>query len=166
MSSPENMNMPPMGSAHGSFPAASMPETMQPAAAPPAAAPPAVTPPAMQETATYAAVYPEVYYKLRPYILMECDILDSCGAAMPTQQQVEQMADYIFEHACTMYPDMGDYLRKCDGMKDDPPDDSPFPRGGFRPGFGFRPFRRRGLGRDLIEALLLAELFGRRRYYY
>lgn len=161
MSSEEHINIGPTASAHGTPPADVSGQAQQQPVYPQTSAQPVT-----QDTATYGAVYPEVYYKLRPYILMGCDIMDAYGATMPTQQQVEQMSDRIFEDACKMYPDLAGYLRKYDDAKDDPPQDPPFPRGRFRPGAGFGGFRRRGLGRDLIEALLLAELFGRRRYYY
>lgn len=157
MSSQENRNMAPMSGAPMT-PPANMPQKPQPPAYPQPSAQPGV-----QAASTYGAVYPEVYYKLRPFILMECDIINAYGIAVPSQQQIEQISDRIFEHACQMYPDMADYLRKYDAPQDDP-SDPPFPRGGFGRGFGFGGFRRRGLGRDLITALLLAELFGRRRY--
>jgi hypothetical protein len=158
MSNQENANI----GQWGNVPQATqnnMPEKMQQIAYPQTAAHPV-----MQEAMTYRAIYPEIYYKLKPYIVMACDVMDSCGAMIPTQQQVEQMSDGIYDDVCKMYPDMADYMSKSDNAKDDPPDDPPFFRGGFRPGLG--AFRRRGLGRDFIEALLLSELFGRRRYYY
>lgn len=109
----------------------------------------------MGNSMTYRAVYPEVYYKLKPYISMACDLMDSYGIDVPTQQQVDDTVDGIYEDFCRMYPDMADYMNK--GGNDPAGDPPPF-RGGFLPRFGFR---RRGLGRDFIEALLLAELFGR-----
>jgi hypothetical protein len=140
----------------------SMPEMMQ-------TYPQAAVKPVMENAMTYRAIYPEVYYKLKPYISMTCDLIFSYGM-MPTQQQLEEMSDGIYNDFCTMYPDMADYMSKS-GEKDDPPGDPPPFRGGFRggeefregfrPGFGFGRFRRRGLGRDFIDALLLSELFGR-----
>lgn len=113
----------------------------------------------MQNPMTYRSVYPEVYYKLKPYISMACDLMDSYGIIVPTQQQVDDMVDGIYNDFCRMYPDMSEYMKNDgSGGVSDPP---PF-RDGFSPMFGFR---RRGLGRDFIEALLLAELFGRSGFY-
>lgn len=116
--------------------------------------------PVMENSMTYQAVYPEVYCKLKPYISMACDLMDSYGADVPTQQQVDGMVDEIYDGFCRIYPDMADYMGK--GSSDPAGDPPPF-RDGFRSGFGFR---RRGLGRDFIEALLLAELFGRDGFYF
>ena len=140
----------------------SMPEMMK-------TYPPAAVKPAMENVMTYRAIYPEVYYKLKPYITMTCDLIFSYGAVMPTQQQLEEMSDGIYDDFCKMHPDMADYMGKA-SEKDDPPGDPPAFRGafrgGFRPGFGFGGFRRRGLGRDFVDALLLSELLGRGGYYY
>lgn len=137
-------------------------ENMVPQATRPASMPQTISNSAMQKAVTYRAVYPEVYYKLKPFISMVCDAINPYGDMMLTQQQVEQIADGIYDDACKMYPEMAGYLQKYDNMKDDPSGDPPAPRGFGRPGFGFR---RRGLGRDFIEALLLAELLGRRRFF-
>jgi hypothetical protein len=125
--------------------------------------------PMINDTLTYQAVYPEIYYKLKPYMIMACDVLYSYGDMMPTQGQFEQICDGILDEFCKAYPDMADYMRKDDNAKDDPPEDPPYYGGGFRdgfrggsrPGFGFGRFRRRGLGRDLVGTLLLAELLDR-----
>lgn len=124
-------------------------------------------------------VYPEVYYKLQPFVMMVCDSTDLFQREVPTQEAVEQMTDSIYDDVCRMYPDIADYAGKYDKkMKDDPPgsdpadppDPPPFgPRGFgrefFEPEF-FRPrFRRRGMLRDLIDILLLSELTRRRRFY-
>lgn len=115
---------------------------------------------AMGNPMAYRSVYPEVYYKLKPYISMACDLMDSYGIVVPTQQQVDDMVDGIYDDFCKMYPDMSGYMKRDENdSAGDPP---PF-RDGFRPMFGFR---RRGPGRDFIEALLLAELFGRGRFFF
>ena len=40
-------------------------------------------------------VYPEVFYKLQPFIMMICDQMENMGYTMPTQQMAEQMTDSI-----------------------------------------------------------------------
>ena len=117
-------------------------------------------------------VYPEIFYKLQPYILLVCDQMDTFSSLMPTQEMIEQMTDGIYDDVCRMYPEIAEYARDYDNKaKDDPPDpaDPPFGFGG-----GFRMFdrdrmfrfRRRGLARDLIDILLLQELSRRRRRFY
>jgi hypothetical protein len=116
-------------------------------------------------------VYPEIFYKLQPYIMIVCDQMDTFGSMMPTQEMVEQMTDNIYDDVCRMYPDIAEYARDYDKKaKDDPPDPPLGFGGGFemfgrehdRPRFGFR---RRGVFRDLIDILLLSELFRRRRRF-
>lgn len=116
---------------------------------------------AMPESMPAAATYPEIYYKLQPYLSMVRDSVASMGRN-PTQEELDQISDSIYDDICKKDPDLKNYLSKYE-PKDPPADDPPFRggfRGGFRPGFGFG-FRRRGLGRDFIDALLLAQLFGR-----
>jgi len=109
----------------------------------------------MDDILINSAVYPEIFFRLKPHIDMACDLIGVYGDIMPTQGQLEQLSDGIFDDFCNMYPDMAEYMHSDDSAGDPPPF-----RGGFRPGFGFR-FRRRGIGRDLIASLLLAELLGR-----
>lgn len=125
-------------------------------------------------------VYPEVFYKLQPYIMLVCDQMDTFGPMMPTQEMVEQMTDGIYDDVCRMYPEMAEYARENEmKAKDDPPDppesigvisrgfDRDFGRG-FGRGFGRfdRGFRRRGLFRDLIDIMFLSELSRRRRRFF
>lgn len=123
----------------------------------------------LDDAVTYHAKYPEIYFKLIPFIHMTCEAMRTYGITLPTQEQLEQLSDGILDDFCKMYPDMPEYFHKDDAVKADPPSDPPSdpPRfgGGFRDGFrdGFRPgfgfgFRRRGLGRDFISTLLLAGL--------
>lgn len=104
-----------------------------------------------EEPMSNAAIHPEIYFKLKPHIDMVCDLIGTYGGCMPTQSQLDQLSDGIFDDFCSMYPDMADYMHRSD-----PAGDPPRFRGGFR-----RGFRRRGVGRDLIGSLLLAELLNR-----
>lgn len=182
MFSQESLNIGQMGS----MPTTSqsdIPEIMQPF-------PQGAVNPAMETTMIYRAIYPEIYYKLMPYILMTCDSIFSYGI-MPTQQQVEDMSDGIYDDFCTMYPDMSEYMGNAVAQSAFAPDLPPSRNGfggdeeyrggftggeGFGSGFvdafsgGFNPrygrFRRRGLGRDLIFSFLLSELLGRGGFIY
>lgn len=115
--------------------------------------------PSLNAEAAYGPVYPELYMKLRPHIDMACDILNTYGPVMPTQRQLEQVSDGVLEEFCALYPEMVDYMHR-----DDPQGDPPsfFGMPGGRPG----RFRRRGIGRDLISTLLLAELFNRGFFFF
>jgi hypothetical protein len=116
----------------------------------------------VEETKKQRAMYPEIHYKLHPFVCVTCDAIEATGR-MPTQEEFDGITDNIYDEFCKMHPDMENYMKS--GDKDDPPEAvtafDGFGRG-FGRGFGF--MRRRGIGRDLVGALLLAELLGRRRY--
>lgn len=107
--------------------------------------------------------YPEVFYKVQPYIMMACDGIDANGSAMPTQEMIDNISDNIYADVCKMYPDMAEYAQASDSSMPDPP----MERGEFRrqPEVFNRRFRRRGMFRDFIDFLLLQELFRRRRRF-
>ena len=108
----------------------------------------------------YQMVYPEIFYKLQPYIMMVCDQMDYCSI-MPSMEMVQQMTDNIYNDVCRMYPDLAEYARNnATTSVADPP---PFDRDSGM--FGQR-FRRRGMFKDVIDILLLSELFGRRRRFF
>ncbi len=120
--------------------------------------------PFIEQTKKHGAVYPEIYYKLEPFISSTCDVIESSGV-MPTEEEMDDITDVIFDDFCNTYPDMANYMKANDN-DNDMPEAVPtqiFFGGGFRPG-RFRRFRRRGLGRDLVRFLLLSRLFGRRRF--
>jgi hypothetical protein len=119
-------------------------------------------------------VYPEIYYKLQPFIMMVCDQMDTFGSMMPTQEMIEQMTDSIYDDVKRMYPEIAEYARETENktmsdsasaqtvvipqIYDDRRDYDDRDR--FR-----RRFRRRGMLRDLIDILLLSEFARRRRRY-
>ncbi|MBW7571992.1 hypothetical protein [Caproiciproducens faecalis] len=132
----------------------------------------------MMENMANQMVYPEIFYKLQPYIMLVCDQMDTFSSLMPTQEMVEHMTDSIYDDVCRMYPDIAEYTREYEKRAKDDPPDPPDPPAGFgrgfgrgfgmferEPRFGFG-FRRRGLFRDLIDILLLSELTRRRRRFY
>jgi hypothetical protein len=111
-------------------------------------------------------VYPEIFYKLQPYIMLVCDQMDTFSPMLPTQDMVEQMTDNIYDDVCRMYPDLAEYARANENQSNREP---PSEYGGI--GFGFPfvigpRFRRRGLLRDLIDILLISEFSRRRRRFY
>lgn len=111
-----------------------------------------------EETRNYRAMFPEIHYRLEPFITSTCDSIEAAGV-MPTQQELDAITDDIYDEFCAMYPDMEDYM----GAKSLPEAVPTQVIIGGRPG-RFR-FRRRNLGRDFITALILSRLFGRRRSF-
>lgn len=116
-------------------------------------------------------VYPELFYKLQPFIIMACDQMDtySFGTMIPTQDMVEQLSDNIHDDVCRIYPDIAEYADSIDRankgeqpvimIRDQRMFDRNFDMLGHR-------FTRRGVLRDLINILLISELFRRRRRFY
>jgi hypothetical protein len=109
-------------------------------------------------------VYPEIFYKLQPYIMLVCDQMDTFSPMMPTQDMIEQMTDSIYDDVCRMYPDIAEYARANENkVQNDPPSVGV----GFGVPFVFgNRFRRRGLLRDLIDILLISEFARRRRRFF
>ena len=125
-----------------------------------------VNPENMGKTMAYKLIYPEIYYKLQPYIMVVCDQMDIYNS-VPTQEMVESMTDAIYD-VVRMFPDMAEYVREHENnevretiqpdaitVQVDP--------ARFRDRTRFPRFRRRGLFKDLIDILLLTELLRRRR---
>lgn len=104
------------------------------------------------------ALYPEIFYKLKPFISMTGDLIADSGV-MPNEQEMDEITDNILEDFTNMYPDMAEYMKSNESDMREAVPTIVF-GGGFRPGRG--RFRRRGIGRDLILALLLSDLAGRR----
>lgn len=121
--------------------------------------------PNMPPVMAYQMVFPEIYYKLQPYIVMVCDQIDPFGTTMPTQDMLDRISDSIYDDMCKRYPDLAEYARSQEDKANLDPIIQTV-RYGYDPDmYGWR-FRRRGLFRDLIDILLLSELFGRRRRNY
>jgi hypothetical protein len=118
----------------------------------------------IEEAKKHRAMYPEIHYKLEPFISNTCDAIESTGM-MPSQDEMDDITDGIYDDFLKVNPDLANYMKANDN--DDMPEavQTQFLFGGYRPG-RYGGFRRRGLGRDLISALLLARLFGRRNPYY
>ena len=113
----------------------------------------------VEETKKHRALYPEIHYRLKPFIAVTCDAIQASGVN-PTQEDMDEITDNILNDFCRMHPDMENYMKTADEA-DDPPEAVQTIAYGGRYGYGYRGFRRRGLGRDLIGGLLLGELLGR-----
>lgn len=107
----------------------------------------------------YRLIYPEIYYKVMPYIVMVCDEMDGYGNMMMSQDMMERLSNDIHDDMLRMYPDLEQYANEQVVQIDDV--SSSLVGQDWR-----RRFRRRGLFRDLIDILLFNEFFRRRRRYY
>lgn len=119
------------------------------------------------EYAKYQQIYPDVYYKVQPFAMMACDELDACNCGMPTYEMVRQISDQIYEDVLRMHPDLAeeDYYFDMPQEAVDAYHTASSTVEAER-WYG-RPRRRRrgGFFRDLIDIILLNELFRRRRFY-
>jgi hypothetical protein len=105
-----------------------------------------------------SSVYPEVFYRVMPHVMMVCDHLDAnYGDVSLTQDQMDRVTDSIYDDVREMHPDLEEYMR--DHMETDSYVTDVI-NGDFR---SRRRFRRRGPLRDLIDILFLSEFFRRRR---
>lgn len=111
-------------------------------------------------------IYPEIYYRLQPYIIMICDQLDKYYENnMPSQDMMDQITENIYHDIIEMYPDLIEYAKIYENNENPEPAKSSevitrMPR------IYRRGFRRRGLLRDLVDILFFSELTHRRRRYY
>lgn len=121
----------------------------------------AVSEPVMAAIEEYRMVYPEIFYKLQPYIMMVCDQMDAYGNSVPNQDMLDQITDGIYKDILEMYPDLEEYVREQEQKETGAIQTISRSQGRFG-----RRFRRRGLFRDLIDILFLSEFFGRRRRRY
>ncbi len=112
-----------------------------------------------------STVYPEIYYRLQPYIIMVCDQLDRYyGDKEPNQETIDQITENIYQDIIDIYPDLLEYARAYENNNN---------TGTMKvsevitrsPRIYRRGFRRRGLLRDLVDILFFSEFNRRRRKY-
>ncbi len=108
---------------------------------------------------TYHGVYPEVYYKVMPFVMMACDELDVNGYEMLSPEMIMETADRICDDVLRMYPDLAQQVQY-DGMTYEAA--SAYDMLGSNVE-SQQFYRRRNIFRDLVTIILLNELFGRRR---
>jgi hypothetical protein len=111
----------------------------------------------------YQNVYPDVYYKVQPFVMMACDEMDALNLGVPTYDTVREVSDQIYGDVIRIHPDLAE--QGSDSMEMfheaaaayDMPEPYVTPQR-WRGGGG-------GIFRDLIDILLLNEIFRRRRRY-
>jgi hypothetical protein len=115
------------------------------------------------EAKKHRALYPEIHYKLKPFISVTCDAIQASGVN-PSAEEMDEITDNIYEDFCKVHPEMENYMKAGTESNDTPEAVQTIGFGGrygYGYGYGYPGFRRRGLGRDLIGSLLLGELTGR-----
>jgi hypothetical protein len=94
-------------------------------------------------------MYPDIYYKLYPYVRRVCDLMDNPCILYPTREQIESMVDECYDMCVREMPELEQYA------------------GSIVPVYqevGAQQFAfRRPILRDLIAIILISELFRRRR---
>lgn len=108
-------------------------------------------------------MYPDIFYKIQPYILMICDQMDTYygDKNAPTQEMLDKISEDLYKIIMEMYPELEEYARKNTGTE---PTVSQVIT--TSPYFYGRGYRSRGLLRDLVDILFLSEFYRRRRRYY
>ena len=108
-------------------------------------------------------VYPDIYYILQPYVMMMSDRIDTAQDTMPSQDVIEHMSDQIYEDVRREYPEITEWAGTEGDLPALSPGNDPAVETQIIP-LGLRPFRirRRRPFRNLIDILLLNELFRRR----
>lgn len=98
--------------------------------------------------------YPEIYYKVQPFIIFSCDQMESCKH-MINQNMLDQVGDDIYTKVCEMYPDIEEYANQY-----------PMRLSVESEQRQRRFFRRRGIFQDFIDLLLINELFRRGALFF
>jgi hypothetical protein len=102
--------------------------------------------------------YPEVYYIVMPFVMMECDRIEIDDVA-PTEDMMDEMCGRVYDRVCGLHPDFADAHDQQAVTASAPAMGMPHRRG--------YPPRRQGVSvRDIIRILLLQELMRRRRRPY
>lgn len=105
---------------------------------------PCFTPEMAAGAEAYQMMYPDMYYKMMPHVMMAADEMEMHGVTMPNHQMMMCMCNRVYENMTRMHPEMADNAAAS----------------------GYYSAQQWGRGRDIIWILLLAELFRRRRRYY
>jgi len=105
-------------------------------------------------------IYPEIFYKIQPFVMVCCDQIEAMWIDIPPQEIIDHMTEVIYNDVCRMHPDIAEYAREYEKTNKDSEIVDVIN------GIYGSSYRRRGLLRDLIGILLISELFRRRRRYY
>ncbi len=114
-----------------------------------------------EENMNYRNIYPDVYYKVQPFVMMACDEMDACNCGMPTYDMVRQISDQIHDDVCRAHPDLSDQGQYREmSLEAAAAYDMP---GNF---VESQQWRGGGFFRDLVDIIFLNEIFRRRRRFH
>lgn len=103
-------------------------------------------------------LYPEIYYKVEPYILSACDEMTSFGSDMPAKKAISAMSERVYAQIMEAYPELRVYEAQSAGAGS--VEDT---AGKNTAGDKVTAARRSSLLGDFLDVLLIYELIGRRR---
>lgn len=116
-----------------------------------------------EDNMNYQCLYPDVYYKVQPFVMMACDELDADNYGMPTRDMVRQLSDQIYGDVGRVHPDLAEREHySYSGMAYEAAAAYGIPGSQVEA----QQFFRGGFFNDLIDIMLLNEFFRRRRRYY
>lgn len=67
--------------------------------------------PVFKDNLSSDIIYPEIYYKIQPFVIFACDQMESCRH-MINQSMLDQVGDDIYTKVCAMYPDLEEYANQ------------------------------------------------------
>lgn len=114
-----------------------------------------------EENMNYQCIYPDVYYKVQPLVMMACDEMDAANFGVPTSDMVRQISDHIYDDVCRLHPDLAEKAQYQE-MSYEAAAAYSVP-GSLAEA---QRWRRGGFFNDLIDIILLNEIFRRRRRYW
>lgn len=103
-------------------------------------------------------LYPEIYYKVEPYILSACDEMTSFGSDMPAKKAISAMSERVYAQIMEAYPELRVYEVQSAGAGS-----GEGTAGKNTAGDKVAAARRNSLLGDFLDVLLIYELIGRRR---
>ena len=103
-------------------------------------------------------LYPEIYYKVEPYILSACDEMTSFGSDMPAKKAISAMSERVYAQIMEAYPELRVYEAQSVGAGS-----VEGATGKNTAGDKVAAARRNSLLGDFLDVLLIYELIGRRR---
>ena len=108
----------------------------------------------------YQRVYPDVYYKVQPFVMMACDEMDAYDYGMPSPDMIKQITDQIYQDVCQTHPDIAEQTNYHEMSYE--------AASAYNVPAGFVQAQQLGGGgffNDLVTIVLLNEIFRRRRRY-
>ena len=104
--------------------------------------------PCIDNGMVHTIMYPDIYYRIYPYVHRTCDRMDNPYMHYPSEAQEESLVDDCYDSCIRAMPDLEHYADVRTEQVD------------------ANQLRRRPLLRDLIAIILISELFRRRRRPY